>query len=183
MRIIDRAPLAANVNANTGAVQIIPTSVNGVASLAPAVVNLLGSGRFVGKQFRLRASGFLTTDQATTTAAITLYANVGGVPAANPLAAASWTVIKASTARVVNTTSAPWTIESMFCWDAISKKLHGTTAHLVNLLYDAHAANTNALAALDNTAEPVVAFAIGVTFAVNLTAANVGGLTEFVLGY
>lgn len=178
MRVINRAPLAANVAVNTGNAQIFPQSLNAAAAANLAV---FGTGRFSGRQFFVRASGYATTDAATTTAVVTLYGAVGAVPAA-PLVAGSWTIIKASTARVINATSAPWFLQATLTWDLVSKKLQGVTKHMINQLYDADAANTNALTAVDDTAEPALNFAIGITFAVNLSAGNVGSMTEFSLG-
>lgn len=172
---ITKAPLAANISAAVNTSQIFPLNSN---LLAPCAISVPASGTLEQYEFEIAASGRLTTNGAYT-ALITLFAALA-VPAANPLTPASWTIIGATTARAVGTTSCPWFYRAHLVADAISKKLQGTFGGMVNNLVDAPAAVTNVLANVNLAAavDPAIVFAIGITFG-TADALNIGQLTYF----
>lgn len=182
MRVMATGLPASNVNSAAAGAQIFPSTAN---LLLAASLQVPGSGRMSGKRVVVRASGYATTIAATTTAQITLYAIKNGALAAGaaPLTPGSYTVLLAGTARVINTTSAPWSYEARLSWDNVGKKVQGVAECMVNNLYDAPAALTNVLAIDDAGNEPPFTLVVGITFAVNLSASNVGSLSEFSLGF
>lgn len=166
--------LPARVNANSVAAQVFPRADS---LLLPVVLTAPGSGVLDQKKFVVRASGFCTTAGAYTVL-ITLYAGI-----VVPTIAAPGTLIAVSTARAVGTTSCPWWIESELQFDSVSGKLQGVQSAMVNLLYDAKAANAAAIAAVAGgvgSAEPALYFAVAITFNTG-NILNIGGLQDFVL--
>lgn len=159
---------AANLVGNTTSAQIFPLLVNGLASATLAcLIPVPGSFRLEQRQFIVRASGFVTGG-TTTNVTTTLYAGTSLTPGSN-------TVLQASTARAVNSTSAPWRIEAKLIFDSVSGKLHGTVEHEINNLFDAPAALTNVVTALVGSAEPVFNLCVGITFSAS-NANNLAGL-------
>lgn len=142
----------------------------------PVVLNLPGSGRTEQKKFQITATGKVTTASATT-ATITLYTALVE-PGTNPLTAASWTVLGATGAVAVGTTTAPFLIEADLVMDSQSGKIQGWFTSLVNNVLGAAAAVTNVLTGATQAVEPVAVFAVGVTFAA-AAAGNIGTLGDF----
>lgn len=159
--------------------QIFPALQN---ALAPAILLISGGGAYEQKKLVVRASGKVVTGAVCNITA-QLLAIVGPVPAANPLTPASYTVIAASTARAVNTTSCPWAIEATLYFDSTSGKLHGFVDAVVNNNIDNHIALSNVLTGLSGaagSAEPVITIVASLTFSAT-NAANVGNCAEMVL--
>lgn len=181
MRIIATAPVGAlgatSVAANVTTAQVLPDYRNPLA----AAVLMIEAGRFMeGKKFTIRASGNVTSSGNFTVVA-TLLGAVGGTPAA-PLTPGSWTTIKASTARTVNTITSNWFLEAHLVVDQLSGLMNGTAEFMVNNLFDAQAAVT-ALSAVDiTTVGPCLSFAVALTFSSGAVA-NVGRLYEFCAGW
>lgn len=188
---IQKAPPAAQVLAAVTTAQIFPNL--SIPTLA-AILNISGSGRLEQKKFTVRASGFATSAAATTTVQAVLYASKVPFSAANTLLPGTWSAIATSTARVVNTITAPWWIEADLSFDSIGGHLQGNFNAEINNLFDAKAAIANPLTGLNGTSypvvqggvsipvgEPVFAMAVGLLFGVNASAANIGNLAEFIL--
>ena len=186
---IQVAPKAAQVSAAILTAQIFP---NLSIPTLPAILNVPAGGRLEQQKFKVRASGYATTQAATTTVLLSLFGKP--VVPGTPLTPANWTLLGASTARVVNTTSCPWWIEADLTMDSISGKLGGTFNALINDLYDASAPIANILTGLNATSYPVVqgantipavepAFAVcvGITFGVNASVGNIGNLGNLIL--
>lgn len=164
-------------------------------SLLPATVSAPGKLAIEAKRFRVRAEGNAGVSVNTVTVKPTLYA--GLVVPASPLVAASWTIIAAGAAVAIATTTltAPWWIEADMIFDSVGGFLQGIWNQLVNNGYTASAALGNQVSGINGSnqnvtqsavvippADPVVQFAVGLTFsAVNVL--NVGNLSNFELGF
>lgn len=170
---INRAPIAANAVAQVNTVQLFLNSNN---AALPAILPVGASGLVEQNEFEIAGGGYVTTVGAYTVT-IGLYAKVV-VPAA-PTVAANWTLIGASTARAVGTTSCPWKYRAYLIADAVSGKLQGEFECSINNLFDARAAVTNVVAAVNlaSIVEPGLNFAFGVTF--NTAALNIAKLNYF----
>jgi hypothetical protein len=167
---------AANAIANTTNVQLFPDY--SVATL-PALLTMGASGILDGKKFSVCASGECTTIN-NSNVKLGLYGKVA--TPANPLLAASWTKLAESTARNVNTTSAPWWIEAEFITGQISQKLQGAFTAFINSLYDVPAILTNPVAAgllPAGSVEPCFQFCVGIDF--SIAGLNIGVLKYFAL--
>lgn len=155
-------------------------STAGIAS-KPAVLvlpDLQTASPFVwdsGKPFLLRAWGTCTTG-ATTNLTLKLYQ----VPSSIVTAGTASTVgndniVATSTARAVNSTTAPFYLEAVLQWDSVGKAIKGQATFEINNLVDAYAATT---AVTSITADSELNFIISATLSVG-NAANVVNLREF----
>jgi hypothetical protein len=169
---INRAPAAAQVSANVTTAQIFPNSFN--SSIA-CLLTGPGGGVLEQKRFWVRASGYVTTG-TNTNVTITLYSGTS-------LTAGGNTVLGASTARAVNTTSAPWNFEAVLTFDSVSGKLQGSFKDMINNILDADAALSNVVTGVSGaagSASPALNFVIGVTFSA-ANVGNIGNLGDFSL--
>lgn len=182
-------PLAAlggpgQVNANVSTAQIFPSAQTPTLAYT---LNAQGSGKLEQKRFYVRASGYVTGG-TTTNVTVTLYAVAGPNIPANPLTAGSWTVLGASTARAVNSSTAPWFYEAALVFDSVSGKLHGTFTDVINNNLDAAAALSNVVTGINGSTsaslgvEPPIIFVVGITFSA-ANAGNIGNLGDFTLDY
>jgi hypothetical protein len=164
-------------------------------SLLPATVSAPGKLAIEAKKFRVRAEGNAVVSVNTTTVKPTLYA--GLVVPASPLVAASWTIIAAGAAVAIATVtlSAPWLIEADLIFESFGGFMQGTWDQLVNNAWTAAAAIGNQISGINGTnqnvtqnavvippADPVVQFAVGLTFSVG-NAGNSGNLSNFELSF
>lgn len=171
---IQRARPAASVSAAVATAQIFPDL--GTPTLA-AVLLCPGSSRLEQKRFEVRASGIVTVAGAFT-ATLSLYGAL--VAPAAPLVAANWTLLGASGATAVATTTAGWEIQAELSFDSVSGKLQGIVESCVNNITVARAAIANQVTAINGVTEPVMVFAIGVTFSA-ANAGNIGKMADFCL--
>jgi hypothetical protein len=103
------------------------------------------------RQFRVKASGRVTTGAAAGTFLVTLYHGDSATIGSN-------TIIEASTAREVATGDAAWFIEAILQTDATEQDLHGEGWSVVNSLYDSRAVLDNIPSSVDPAAE--IAFTV-----------------------
>jgi hypothetical protein len=163
--------------------------------LLPANVSAPGKLAIEQKKFRVRGEGNAVVSINTTTVKPSLYA--GLVIPASPLTAANWTLIAAGAAVAIATTTltAPWFIEADLIFDSIGGFMQGTWDQLVNNAWTAAAAigaqlsgingtnqNVTQLAVAVPPADPVIYFAVGLTFSAG-AAGNSGNLANFELGF
>lgn len=182
---IKRAQPANPVNANVTSAQVFNLISN---NAVPATVAAPGKLVLEQKRFTVRAEGNVITG---TTTNVTATLAAGLVIPGTPLTLGNWTTLGASTARAVNTASAPWWIEANLIFDSTSGKLQGVFSDMINNLYDAFAALSNVVTGINGTnatvgstapADPVLYFAIALTFSA-ANAGNIGNLGNFELGF
>jgi len=160
-------------------------------SMTVPLVNTLGGGPAVlvavdqsgvpqfydlARPIKVRGYGTIVTGVSTN---ITL--KLYQVPSAIVKAGTAGTVgndnlLKASTARAVNSTTASFLVEATLQWSAASQSLQGTAKFLINSLLDAEAATT----AVAITADSELNFILSATSSSG-NAANVITLSEFSL--
>jgi hypothetical protein len=176
---IQRSLAAGPISAAVATAQIFPVLNASPISqpLVPCILNCSGSLRLEQKRFKVRASGDLTT-----AGAFTAFPSLFGalVQPANPFTPASWSLLAAGTAAAVGTTSCGWLIEAELLFDSLSGKLQGEFETNVNNIFVAKAAISNPLTAVIGANEPVMVFAVGLTFSTG-SAANSGRLADFCL--
>lgn len=138
-----------------------------------AVCYLPGSSKMTlyggGRPFIVRAFGRTTTG-ASTNVTIKLYYGVSATIGSN-------TLIEASTARAINSTSSNWYIEAVCMCDTTSQKITGYGCANVNNLFDTTAALDNAPTSVDLTVE-----GLGFTATVTHSASNASTATRL-LGF
>lgn len=189
---INRAAAAAPLAGGVTSALIFALASN---SLLPATVSAPGKLAIEAKKFRVRGEGNAIVSVNTTTVKPTLYA--GLVIPASPLTAASWTIIAAGAAVAINTATlaAPWWIEADLIFDSTGGFMQGTWDQLVNNAWTALAAIGNQISGINGTnqnvtqggsavppADPVVQFAVGLTFSAG-NAANAGNLSNFEVSF
>jgi hypothetical protein len=103
------------------------------------------------RQFRVKASGRVTTSAVAGTFLVTLYHGDSATIGSN-------TIIEASTAREVATGDAAWYIEAILQTDATEQDLQGKGWSIVNSLLDAEALLDNIPTSVDPAAE--IAFTV-----------------------
>lgn len=169
---------AANLIGNTTSAQIFQTLVNGAASGIAVQLPVPGTGRLDGLEFIARAAGYVTTG-TTTNVTVTIYAGTSITPGSN-------TILLASTARAVNTASAPWRIEakmqmSNFGLATVNPGIcQGTVEVEINNLFDAPAPFTNVISTISTQTEPVFNIVVGVTFSAS-NAGNIASMGSLIL--
>lgn len=182
---IQRAQPASPVSAAINTSQIFPLKASGVSIGAPAppasaaVLPCPGSSRLEQKRFEVRASGYCKTNGAYTVTPV-LYAALVAPTGAASLVPANWTAIATGTATAVSTTSAGWILQAEMLFDSVSGKLQGMFEQNVNNSYVSRAALSAALTGVNGATEPVLTFAVGLTFN-TADASNLGVLADFVL--
>lgn len=176
LRQAQQSILPTTVSAAVTTVQLFPDNSVSPAVL-PLIVTAAASGSLEQREFGIRASGkALTAGNYTLT--LGLYAKV--VVPASPLVAGSWTLLGASSARAINTTTAPFLFTATLISDSVSGLLHGTFGAIINNLVDANAAITALTGVnLAGSTEPAISFCLGATFGTG--GANVATLTNFYL--
>lgn len=189
MYLANVAPAAAAIGGTGTVAKLFPLVSN---SAQPAALAAFGSGRLEGRQFYVRAGGKLFVNGTTPTVITSLYGIVGGVPAANPLVAASYTSLASQSAQTLTTASAyPWLIEAILQGDSTSGKLQGMFRVSVNNVPTAWAALSAQLTGVNlatqqalvnglpvTSDEPSITFVAGVTFGVS-DALNTANLLQF----
>jgi hypothetical protein len=118
------------------------TGAGGAPAVVSAAEGVIPSYYANGRPFKVTAWGTVTTG-ASETVVLTLYQ----VPAAIVAAGSAGTVannhsLKASSARTVATTTAPFYIDGTFQYDSGSQRLLGLASIAINGLVDAGAATT-----------------------------------------
>lgn len=177
---IAKAAPAGTIQAAVTTSQIFP-QLNTPA--VPAFLSIPGSKRLEQQVFWVRAQGFCTTAGAFTVA-VTLFgfavtaSNLANPLPANPFTPGSWTVLGASTARAVGTTTRPWWIEGECHFDSVSGVFHGNFRDEINNLYDAQAQFSNTLTGVNGAFEPCVVLGVGLTFSSG-NVGNSGSLFDF----
>jgi hypothetical protein len=189
---INRAAAALPLPGLVTTAQIFALASN---ALLPAVVSAPGKYAIEQKRFRVRGEGNAFVSVNTTTVKPTLYGAL--VVPASPLVAANWTVLAAGAAVAIATTTltCPWWIEADLIFDSVGGFLQGIWNQIVNNTYAAPAAIGNQLSGINGSnqnatqnavvippADPVVQFAVGLTFSV-ANALNGGNLSNFELGF
>jgi len=175
---IQRAQAAAQVNANATTAQIFGLLTNPTVN----VCTLPLVGNTSQKRLRVTAVGYVTTG-TTTNVTATLIGIAGQSQPGTPFTIGNWTTIAASTARAVNSASAPWIIEADLIYDNVSGKLHGKFSAEVNNLVDNWAAITGVLTGLSDAPAntmPVALFGVAITFSA-ANGGNIGNLGDFSL--
>jgi hypothetical protein len=126
---------------NTG---VVATTLGGGVAILSAFQAQVPSFYANGQTIRIRGIGTVTTGTSTNLT-LTLYngtaaqlAVAGGVPAT------SFTLgsLKASSARAVNTATAPFYVDGLFQFDAVGGRLVGQVGFEINGIVDANAAST-----------------------------------------
>lgn len=138
----------------------------------PVKVYVPGGGRINGKTCRVSASGYITGD-ITTNATVRLAYGTSATGASN-------TVVEASTARAVNSTTRPFHIEIIFTTDSVVKVAVGAGTSYIGNTLDAWAALNNTVTidpALDDGTQ---AFVCSIEFSED-DAQNSAFLKEFLL--
>jgi hypothetical protein len=189
---INRAAPANPIPGGVTSAQIFALASN---PLLPATVSAPGKLAIEAKRFRVRGEGNAVVSVNTTTVKPTLYA--GLVVPASPLVAGSWTIIAAGAAVAISTTTltAPWWIEADLIFDSIGGFMQGAWNQMVNNGWTANAAIGNQISGINGTnqnvvqatvtippADPVVQFALGLTFSA-ANAANVGNCSNFEVSF
>jgi len=187
---IRRAAPANPVQAAVATAQVLSLASNNALA---CTVSIPGKLALEAKKFTVRAEGSALTAGATTTVQASLLGAT--VLPATPLVIGSWTLLGAGTARVINTTWAPWYIEANLILDSHGGALQGTFSQMVNNLFDNFAAITNQLTGINGTlnnvtqgantvppADPVAFLAVALTFSV-ANAGNAGYLSNFEVGF
>lgn len=123
---------------------VLTTLGGGAAVIAAPDQGAVPSVYASGKPFIYRAFGTITTGTSTNIT-LTLYnataaqlAVAGGVPAT----AFTLGSLKASTARAVNSTTAPFLVEAKLQYDSVSNRLVGQVSFEINGIVDVFAAST-----------------------------------------
>ena len=183
---IRRAAPAAAMTGTVSTAQIFALASNPLLAVTLAAP---GKGVLEQKSFVVRAEGNATVAAGATTVKASLYA--GLVAPASPLVAANWTLLGAGTARAVAAPgTVPWWIEARLIIDSVSGLMQGMFSDLVNNLFDGSAAIANQITGINGTnvavgtvvpADPIVVFAVGLTF--SATGANSANLANFELAF
>lgn len=139
-----------------------------------------------GGPFRLRAKG-----TAITGGNYTLQLGIYQVPnaiiqAGTQATLANLHVVELSTARAINTTTAPWSIEALLTWDPIGSVLQGYASFLINNLLDAATAVTAVTLVAPVTSVPGADVSWDLNFVITAlfgttSAANIAWMNEFSL--
>jgi len=188
---IKRAAPANPVIASVNTSQIFALASN---PLIPCTVAAPGKLALEAKRFTVRAEGSAKTAVDAYTVKATLFGAL--VVPATPFTPGNWTLLGAGTARAVATAgSVPWWIEANLIFDSVGGLLQGAFQQMANNLFDATAAITNQVTGINGTnvpvtqgasviqpADPVVVFAVGLTFG-TANAANVGNLSNFEVAF
>lgn len=170
---IQRAQPAANIASAVTTAQIFALLSN---PLLAAILVIPGSNRLEKKPWNASASGVVTTG-TTSNVTPTIYGAL--VAPGSPLVAANWTLLGASTAVSVVSTSANWRIqihEAIF--DTLSGNLSGTFLGAVGNASLGAGNLTNVLGSINGATEPALVLAVGLTFSV-ANAGNIGVLADF----
>lgn len=180
MRIIDRAPLAAPVNANVTTAQIFAKNIDVTKA---CILTVHGTSVYEQKKLIVRASGLITT-HAATNVTVTLYKGTTLVAGTN-------TVLKASTATAQDGSGGivkrPWWLEAALILTstadaaAAGGALDGKCEFHINNTVVAAAAITELLG-VDGAGEPALNLCVGITFSV-ANVDNAATLSEFAAGF
>lgn len=181
MPVLVQGPSVSPITATTGGVFTVIPGEPGAG--AQAGLNLLGSNRLNGQQFKVKVSGYVTLAAGTYTATVQplVYASTTpGFTAAVASAIYSTTAISAI-ASAAAAASFPFSAEITLEGDNASAILAGSVKGNTNKTYVTEAEIVQGPTAVNFNTEPPVQFAAGVTLA-NTTSTNgtaVVTLTQF----
>lgn len=138
----------------------------------PVKVYVPGSGKLNGKTCRVSASGYIT-GAITTNGTIRLQYGTSATGASN-------TVVEASTARAVNSTTRPFHIEILVTTDSVVKTAVGCGVSYIGNTLDTWAALDNTVTIDPDLDDGTQAFVCSVEFSED-SASNAAFLKEFFL--
>lgn len=162
------APLPASYVGNLTTEQVIANPVNVAVPLLVAIPSKSGTE---GKPFTVSASGYINAAVAENVT-VNLYAGSSLVPGNNTLLKSSGAQAYAAAAEN------PFYLKAKLIWDSVTGKLTGTVKFFINGVLVAEAAVANTVGGLSNVNNPVVQFALSVTFSV-ANAANQLTVNDF----
>lgn len=170
------APLPAQVVGNVTTEQVVQNpALTSAANPVALVVQVPSNSALEQKPFEVSASGYITA-AAAENVTLNLYSGTSTTPGSN-------TLIKTSGAQAIaGAASFPFWIKARLIYDSVSGKLQGTIQFLVNNVLVAEGAITNVVTGISNVKNPVVSFALSVTFSV-ANAANLLNVADFAINF
>lgn len=138
----------------------------------PVMVRVPGGGKLNGKAIRVVASGYVT-GATTTNATVRLAYGTSATGSSN-------TIVEASTARAVNSTTRPFQIEAVLVTDSVVKTAVGRGTSQIGNTLDAWAALDNTVTIDPDLDDGTQAFVCSVEFSED-SATNAAFLKDFFL--
>lgn len=174
---IYRASLLPSAELNQGGTSTSAVAFKDSDGTNPLLVYLPGGDKLANRCFRVRACGRVTGGTTTNFTVGLYFATSTYITAGTHGTLANDTLLKASTARAVDSASHQWFVEADLMLDETSEKIQGVCCHMIANLYDVKAALTNVPTSVDPEDEGN-GFVIAGTFSSG-NASNVAYCDEF----